>query len=69
MGLNEYEEKKAIPKLKIYVEQVDKEGKKVLNEVLALWKNKSKDGKTYFTGKLNNVRVVGFLNEPKSDKE
>jgi len=51
------------PKIKVYVEQVDKEGKKELKELIALWENKSKDGKKYYTGKINNVRVVGFENE------
>jgi len=59
------EEEKVKPKIKIFVEQVDQEGKKELREVVALWENKSKEGKTYYTGKLNQVRVVGFIQEDK----
>jgi hypothetical protein len=59
----EEEEPKRKPDLRLYVEQVDQEGNKKMQELCALWSNKSKKGETYYTGKLGKVRIVGFNNK------
>lgn len=38
-----------------------------LNQLLALWKQKSKSGTSYYTGKLMGTKVVGFLNGKKKN--
>lgn len=36
-----------------------------LHEFIALWENRSKDGKVYLSGRLGNSRVVFFRNDHK----
>lgn len=68
INAGEEPEKGTPPALKLYIEskvwdKETKEKKDGLVEVVALWANKSKLGKTFYTGKLGNARVVGFYNE------
>lgn len=39
-----------------------------LVELGALWKKSSKDGKTYFEGRLGNAVLVGFINEQANEE-
>lgn len=48
------------PDVRIY--KVDEEGKAVKDAYCSLWANTSKKEKQYLTGKIENVRVVGFIN-------
>ena len=54
------------PDIRIY--GVDKEGKADKEEFISLWVNVSKNGKKYLTGKLNDKKVVGFINEKGNEK-
>ena len=38
-----------------------------LEQAFAMWKNKSKDGKTYFSGKYQDGRIIGFANGMKKN--
>lgn len=38
-----------------------------LNQVFALWKNTSKEGKSYFSGKYGEAQVTGFYNTKKQN--
>lgn len=51
------------------VTNVAKEEKKEskLQEVFAMWKETSKEGKTYFTGKVDGTQVRGFYNRNKKN--
>lgn len=56
------------PDLRVYA--VDKDGKAEEKELVSLWCNVSKSGKKYLTGKLEEKRLVGFINEnPKNEKQ
>lgn len=48
------------PDVRIY--KVDAEGKAVKEVYCSLWANTSKNEKQYLSGKIENVRVVGFIN-------
>lgn len=49
---------------------VKTEQKSTLQELFAMWKQNSKAGKPYFTGKDSNVELKGFYNtEKKNPKE
>lgn len=56
----EEEKTKQKPKIRLCIKDINAEGKEELKELLALWENTSKEGKKYYTGKLGQVRVVGF---------
>lgn len=43
------------------------EGKRELVELFAMWKEQSKAGKSYFTGKFNGVSIRGFYNTKKKN--
>ena len=43
------------------------EQKSTLNELFAMWKQKSKAGKSYFTGKDSGVQLKGFYNTKKEN--
>ena len=66
-----YNGKKKNPKeqdLRVYA--MDKDGKAEEKELVSLWCNVSKSGKKYLTGKLEEKRLVGFINEnPKNEKQ
>ena len=49
------------PDLRVYA--VDKDGKAEEKELVSLWCNVSKSGKKFLTGKLEDKRLVGFINE------
>jgi hypothetical protein len=52
-------QKKEKPSLKIYLK--DANGKRIDDSEIALWENKSKTGKTYFSGKdKKGNKYVGF---------
>lgn len=40
-----------------------KEGKSVLKEVGVAWRNRSKDGKEFYTIKIGNLRLLMFKNQ------
>ena len=45
-----------------------KQDKKELEEVVSLWYNTSKSGKTYLSGKdINGNKVVAFINDNKKN--
>ena len=48
------------PDVRIY--KVDQEGKAEKEAYCSLWLNVSKNEKNYLTGKVDGVRVVGFIN-------
>ena len=49
------------PDVRIYT--VDAEGNTSKEEYVSLWANVSKNEKTYFSGKIGEMRVVGFINK------
>ena len=54
------------PDVRIYL--VDAEGKATKEEYCSLWVNASeKTGNKYLTGKIKEVRVVGFINKKEDD--
>lgn len=53
------------PDLRIY--EVDNNGQSMKNPVLSLWCHASKNGKKYLTGKLDDKKVVAFINEKASE--
>lgn len=48
------------PDVRIY--EVDKDGKLSEKELTSLWVNVSKKDKKYLSGKVGDMRVVGFIN-------
>lgn len=47
-----------------------KSEEKNLKEAFALWEKQSKNGKEYFTGKADDMKLVAFVNtQKKNDKE
>lgn len=51
-------------------EVATKEAKKMefkMEQVFAMWKNQGKNGKTYFTGKHGDVKLIGFYNTTKKN--
>ena len=49
------------PDVRIY--EVDKDGKRKDEELCSLWVNVSKNDKKYLSGKIGDMRIVGFINE------
>lgn len=41
-----------------------------MKKIISFWENKSKNGNTYFTGKLGELDLIGFKNtQKKNEKE
>jgi hypothetical protein len=40
-----------------------------MQRVFSIWKNKSKNGKTYYTGKLGDLSLIGFNNVKENEKQ
>ena len=40
-----------------------------MQRLVSLWKNTSKNGKVYYTGKLGNVGLVAFENDNKTNEK
>lgn len=55
------------PDLRVYT--VDSEGNISKDPITSLWCNASKNGKKYLSGKVNDKRVVGFINTKASEKQ
>lgn len=49
------------PDIRLY--KLDAEGKAQKDEWLSVWSNVSKNDKKYLSGKLDGVRIVGFINK------
>lgn len=48
-------------------EKVTKEQKSTLKQLFAMWKETSKEGKAYFTGKDSGIQLKGFYNTKKKN--
>ncbi len=57
--INSYKKNPKEPDIRIY--KVDAEGKAEKEEYTSLWVNVSKNGKKYISGKIGDIRVVGFI--------
>lgn len=40
-----------------------------MQKIMSIWKNKSKNGKTYYSGKLGEVNIIGFENIKENEKQ
>jgi hypothetical protein len=40
-----------------------------MQRVFSVWKNKSKNGTTYYTGKLGDLSLIGFNNQKENEKQ
>lgn len=40
-----------------------------MQRVFSVWKNKSKNGTTYYTGKLGDLNLIGFNNQKENEKQ
>lgn len=40
-----------------------------MQRVFSVWKNKSKNGTTYYTGKLGELNLIGFNNQKENEKQ
>ena len=40
-----------------------------MQRVFSIWKNKSKNGKTYYTGKLGDLSLIGFNNIKENERQ
>lgn len=40
-----------------------------MQRVFSLWKNESKNGNTYYTGKLGDLSIIGFQNQKENEKQ
>ena len=40
-----------------------------MQRVFSIWKNKSKNGTTYYTGKLGDLSLIGFNNQKENEKQ
>lgn len=40
-----------------------------MQRVFSIWKNKSKNGTTYYTGKLGDLNLIGFNNQKENEKQ
>lgn len=59
-------QEKKYPTIKLYEKQPDGS----LKQVGAIWTNTSKNGKTYYSVRLNNMKFLGFDgNAPKTIKQ
>lgn len=56
------------PDVRIYLSK-DMEEQPQPAEILSLWCNVSKGGKKYLTGKYQDKKVVGFINEKATEKQ
>lgn len=48
------------PEMHVYQPDVDPQGKKRFVEVGAIWKNTSKAGRTFYSIKIGNLRLIAF---------
>ncbi|MGB9577039.1 MAG: hypothetical protein ACP5IG_01875 [Candidatus Micrarchaeia archaeon] len=48
------------PEMHIYQPDVDQQGKKKFVEVGAIWRNTSKAGRTFYSIKIGNLRLIAF---------
>ena len=40
-----------------------------MQRVFSVWKNESKNGNTYYTGKLGDLSLIGFNNQKENEKQ
>ena len=40
-----------------------------MQRIFSIWKNESKNGTTYYTGKLGDLNVIGFTNKKENEKQ
>ena len=40
-----------------------------MQKLISIWKNKSKNGNIYYTGKLGEVNIIGFENVKENEKQ
>lgn len=40
-----------------------------MQKLISIWKNKSKNGKIYYSGKLGEVNIIGFENVKENEKQ
>lgn len=40
-----------------------------MQRFFSIWKNKSKNGTTYYTGKIGDLNIVGFNNQKENEKQ
>lgn len=41
----------------------------VMQRFFSIWKNKSKNGTTYYTGKLGDLKIIGFNNMKENENQ
>lgn len=56
-------------KVKINKEEVKIEERKELEEAFALWSNNSKSGTEYLSGKVDDMKLIGFFNKDKKNEK
>ena len=40
-----------------------------MQKIISIWKNKSKNGNIYYSGKLGEVNIIGFENVKENEKQ
>ena len=40
-----------------------------MQKIMSIWKNKSKNGNIYYSGKLGEVNIIGFENVKENEKQ
>ena len=40
-----------------------------MQKIMSIWKNKSKNGNIYYSGKLGEVNIIGFENIKENEKQ
>ena len=40
-----------------------------MQKLISIWKNKNKNGKIYYSGKLGEVNIIGFENVKENEKQ
>lgn len=40
-----------------------------MQKLISIWKNKSKNGNVYYSGKLGEVNIIGFENVKENEKQ
>ena len=40
-----------------------------MQRIFSVWKNESKNGNTYYTGKLGDLSIIGFQNQKENEKQ
>lgn len=40
-----------------------------MQKIFSVWKNTSKNGKTYYSGKLGDLQIIGFENIKENEKQ